>query len=220
LVWWALTVLPSLALQLRIRICWTVQITFKSHPQLRKYMWTVSLHCTPPMRLLCYLILYIITTCVCVCLCVRRRFHVLIDRRNRPGRSDSENGNRPGQSDSENGNPGPDDWYVVSFVRPMRSRNSFSRPRRTGFFFFFFFPLALNYLRCCFENFRIGGWEILGYGFQDLGSQLWGLDFHTRGFQDRNLKTFKTWFSGCGISILGPGFHTGASEWPSAMGTH
>jgi hypothetical protein len=24
-----------------------------------------------------------------------------------------------------------------------------------------------------------------------LGSQLWGLDFHTHGFQDRNLKTFK-----------------------------
>jgi hypothetical protein len=24
-----------------------------------------------------------------------------------------------------------------------------------------------------------------------LGSQLWGLDFHTRSFQDRNLKTFK-----------------------------
>jgi hypothetical protein len=42
-----------------------------------------------------------------------------------------------------------------------------------------------------------------------LGSQLWGLDFHTRGFQDWNLKTFRTWFSGCGISILGPGFHTG-----------
>jgi hypothetical protein len=35
-------------------------------------------------------------------------------------------------------------------------------------------------------------WEILGYGFQDLGSQFWGLDFHTRGFQDRNLKTFRT----------------------------
>jgi hypothetical protein len=31
-----------------------------------------------------------------------------------------------------------------------------------------------------------------GHGFQDLGSQLWGLDFHTRGFQDRNLKTFRT----------------------------
>jgi hypothetical protein len=43
-----------------------------------------------------------------------------------------------------------------------------------------------------------------------LGSQLWGLDFHIRGFQDRNLKTFKMWFSGCGTSILGPGFHTGA----------
>jgi hypothetical protein len=42
-----------------------------------------------------------------------------------------------------------------------------------------------------------------------LGSQFWGLDFHTRGFQDRNLKTFRTWFPGCGISILGPGFHTG-----------
>jgi hypothetical protein len=24
-----------------------------------------------------------------------------------------------------------------------------------------------------------------------LGSQLWGLDFHTRGFQDRNLKTLR-----------------------------
>ncbi len=29
------------------------------------------------------------------------------------------------------------------------------------------------------------------------------------GFQDRNLKTFRTRFSGCGISILGPGLHTG-----------
>jgi len=56
-------------------------------------------------------------------------------------------------------------------------------------------------------NFR--AWEISGHGFQDLGSHLWGLDFHTRGFQDRNLKTFRTWFSGYGISILGPGFHTG-----------
>jgi hypothetical protein len=25
-----------------------------------------------------------------------------------------------------------------------------------------------------------------------LGSQLWGLDFHTHGFQNRNLKTFRT----------------------------
>jgi hypothetical protein len=25
-----------------------------------------------------------------------------------------------------------------------------------------------------------------------LGFQLWGLDFHTRGFQDQNLKTFRT----------------------------
>jgi hypothetical protein len=45
-----------------------------------------------------------------VCLSVRacvhptRQFRVLMDRRNWPGRSDSENGNRPGQSDSKNGN--------------------------------------------------------------------------------------------------------------------
>jgi hypothetical protein len=41
----------------------------------------------------------------CVRVCVRRRFRVLMERRNRPGRSDSENGNRPGQPDSENGRP-------------------------------------------------------------------------------------------------------------------
>jgi hypothetical protein len=83
------------------------------------------------------------------------------------------------------------------------------------FFFFFFF--ALNWRRCCSKNFRI--W-FSGHGFPDLGSQLWGLDFHTRGFQDRNLKTFRTWFSGCEISILRPGFNTRASQWPLATGTH
>ncbi len=52
--------------------------------------------------------------------------------------------------------------------------------------FFFFFP-ALNCRQGCSGNFRI--W-FSRHGFRDLGSQLWGLDFHTRGFQDRNLKTF------------------------------
>ncbi len=52
-------------------------------------------------------------------------------------------------------------------------------------------------------NFRI--W-FSGHGFQNLGSQLWGLDFHTHGFQDRNLKIFRIWFSGCGISILAHDF--------------
>jgi hypothetical protein len=99
--------------------------------------------------------------------------------------------------------------------RPWKSRSCLwgfrtSTDRETRFFFFFFF-LALNCRRCCSENFRI--W-FSRHGFQDLGSQLWGLDFHTRDFQDRNLKTFGTWFSGCGISILGPGFNTGASQWP------
>jgi hypothetical protein len=40
-----------------------------------------------------------------------------------------------------------------------------------------------------------GAWEILGYGFQDLGSQLWGLGnfriwFSEHGFQDM---VFKIW---------------------------
>ncbi len=41
---------------------------------------------------------------LCVRASIRRRFHVLIDGRNRPGRSDFETGNRPEQSDSEKGN--------------------------------------------------------------------------------------------------------------------
>jgi len=40
---------------------------------------------------------------------------------------------------------------------------------------------------------NFGAWEILGYGFQDLGSQVWGLG------------NFRIWFSGLGISSLGPG---------------
>jgi hypothetical protein len=39
-------------------------------------------------------------------------------------------------------------------------------------FFLFFFFFALNYRRCCSENFRI--W-FSRHGFPDLGSQLWGL---------------------------------------------
>jgi hypothetical protein len=41
---------------------------------------------------------------------------------------------------------------------------------------------------------NFGALEILGYGFRDLGSQLWGLG------------NFRIWFSGLGISTLGPGF--------------
>jgi hypothetical protein len=101
---------------------------------------------------------------------------------------------------------------------PSGFRTSTDRGTRFFLFFFvFFFFFALDCRRCCFENFRI--W-FSGHGFPDLGSQLWGLIFHTRGFQDRKLKTFRTWFLGCGISILGPGFNTGASQWPLATGTH
>jgi hypothetical protein len=62
-------------------------------------------------------------------------------------------------------------------------------------------------------NFRI--W-FSRHGFQDLRSQLWGLDFHTRGFHDRNLKTFQD----VGSQFWDLDFTQGASQWPSAMGTH
>jgi hypothetical protein len=65
------------------------------------------------------------------------------------------------------------------------------------------FALRVSKTQKDLGNFRI--W-FSGHGFQDLGSQLWGLDFHTCGFQDRNLKTFRMWFSGCEISILARDF--------------
>ncbi len=65
------------------------------------------------------------------------------------------------------------------------------------------FALRVSKTQKDLGNFRIWfSW----HGFQDLGSQLWGLNFHTRDFEDRNLKTFKMWFSGCGISILAHDF--------------
>jgi hypothetical protein len=53
-----------------------------------------------------------------------------------------------------------------------------------------------------------------------LGSQLWGLDFHTHGFQDRNLKTLGRDFQDVGSQFWDLDFTQGASQWPSAMGTH
>ncbi len=55
-----------------------------------------------------------------------------MDRRNRLGRSDSENGNRPGQSDSEKGN-GYNSAGVGGGGGDGRARE--------GFFFFFFSAL-------------------------------------------------------------------------------
>jgi hypothetical protein len=65
------------------------------------------------------------------------------------------------------------------------------------------FALRVSKTQKDLGNFRI--W-FPGHGFQNLRSQLWGLDFHTRCFQDRNLKTFRMWFSECGISILAHDF--------------
>ncbi len=72
-------------------------------------------------------------------------------------------------------------------------------------------------------------WEILGYGFQDLGFQLWSLGnfriwFSGHGFQDLGsqlwgLGNFKIWFSGHGFQDLGSqlwglDFHTrGFQDW-------
>ncbi len=56
-------------------------------------------------------------------------------------------------------------WFsrreILSFWRPGSLHSGFPRPKT---------------------------WEISGYGFQDVGSQLWVLDFHTGGLQDQNLK--------------------------------
>jgi hypothetical protein len=100
-----------------------------------------------------------------------------MDRRNRPGQSDSENGNRPGQSDSEKGNGynsagvgGGQGGFLFFFYRPKLPRTYY------GFQDMVFGTWDLNF----------GAWEILGYGFQDM--------------------VFKTWFSRLGISTLGPGF--------------
>jgi len=97
-----------------------------------------------------------------------------------------------------------------------RTRCGFPRPKLGNFqdvgssvFGDLEFALWVSKTQKDLGNFRI--W-FSGYGFQDLGSQLWSLDFHTRNFQDQNLKTFRTWFSRCEISILGPRFHIGASH--------
>jgi hypothetical protein len=73
---------------------------------------------------------------------------------------------RPGIADVKNGVTGR-----------VRSALSVAELQRT--------PIEGSYQQSLFGEFS-------GHGFQDLGSQLWSLDFHTRGFQDRNLKTFRT----------------------------
>jgi hypothetical protein len=52
-------------------------------------------------------------------------------------------------------------------------------------------------------------WEILGYGFQDLGSQLWGLG------------NFRIWFSGHGFQDVRSQFwDLDFTQCPKVMGTH
>jgi hypothetical protein len=149
---------------------------------------------------------------MCVRACVRptRQFRVLMDRRNRPGQSDSKNGNRPGQSDSETGT------QVLMTNAPRRSW----RPRRTdgqGFFFFFspsklpltrtwvfifffififFLPLALNCRRCFF------------FSPSKLPPTRTRFFFFFFALNCRRCCSgnFRIWFSGLGISTLGPRF--------------
>ncbi len=94
-------------------------------------------------------------------------------------------------------------WFSGREISVLgRTRCGFPRPKPGNFLDMIFKTWDLQFL----ETWSLHSgfprpkktWEILGYGFQDLGSQLWGLDFHTRGFQDRNLKTFRTWFQDVG----------------------
>jgi hypothetical protein len=75
---------------------------------------------------------------MCVRVCVRPtgQFRVLMDRRNRPRRSDSENGNRPGQSDFENGNR-PHDVLAAFAVAEPATKNFYD-------FLFFFGPFPAD----------------------------------------------------------------------------
>jgi hypothetical protein len=121
-----------------------------------------------------------------------RRFRVLIRRQNRPGQSD-----RRTDRQIFYGRTGPDsrirktgfgvrlsDATVLRFNSRAGQGSSYrqgraGQGRAAG---------AGEAKQKDLGNFRV--W-FSGHGFQDLGSQLWGLDFHTRGFQDRNLKIFR-----------------------------
>jgi hypothetical protein len=87
-----------------------------------------------------------------------------MDRQNRPGRSNSENGNRSEQSDSEKGNG----------YNSARVGGEGVGGAREGFFFFFFFFFRPKLPRTyygfqdmVFETWDLnfGAWEILGYDF-------------------------------------------------------
>jgi hypothetical protein len=56
---------------------------------------------------------------------------------------------------------------------------------------------------------NFGAWEILGY-VQDMVFRTWDLNFGAWIFtlSVSKIETFRMWFSRCGISILGPGFHS------------
>ncbi len=123
-------------------------------------------------------------------------------------------------------------------VCASRSRIEVSRFRRTGNFLFFFFrpkvPWSMLFWK--FQDMVFRTWfsrlgiSTLGPGkFQDMVFKTWfsglgistlGLEFSHSRFPRLKPENFQDMISRCGISILGPGFHTGASHWPSATGTH
>jgi hypothetical protein len=51
-------------------------------------------------------------------------------------------------------------------------------------------------------------WKFFGHDFQDVGSSVFGdLEFALRvSNTQKDLGNFRIWFSGLGISTLGPGF--------------
>ncbi len=107
---------------------------------------------------------------------------------------------RPGIADVKNGVTG----RVRSglFVTELDNFCSIEHPLREVISSHFSKSFSSSVMSVCMSVYLTGRarrprkktWEILGYGFQDLGSQLWGLG------------NFRIWFSGLGISTLGPGF--------------
>jgi len=139
--------------------------------------------------------------------CPTRQFRVLIRRRNRPGQSDSKF-NSPGSDSARTvgKRDSDDDKTGLHFLWQNRfCRGRFSSP-----------TLLLLLLRRlpsdCLSVWLAGQGRAGRPGKKTMSwkpyPKIWGLDFHTRGFQDRNLKTFTALIGGrnflfpvCGQSL-------------------
>jgi hypothetical protein len=141
-----------------------------------------------------------------VCLCMTRQFRVLIRRRNRPRQSD-----RRTDRQIFYGRTDRDRRPLYNFdQRSLVSLWAVSQSVTVGIKVDISVVLkrvlktnqisTSNCLVCLTDGQgkagqqgQVRAGQVSGHGFQDLGSQLWGL------------RNFRTWFSRLGISTLGPG---------------